>query len=445
VRPVRTIAAALVALVVLPAVAWATDDPYRDQQWALDRIGVEEAWTASRGAGVVVAVIDTGVDLDHPDLREQLLRDAEGRVVGLDLVADEQPADRHGHGTLVAGVIAASAGNGEGIAGIAPEARIMPVRALDDEGSGRGRDVDTAIRWAVDHGAHVVNLSLESVKGSDGSSPGPGAPTAAVRYAWERGVIVVAAAGNGGAPLSDYPDDSPVVLVGATDRDDRRAAFSDRGRTDALLAPGVDVVSTWCRAPGSATCDGRTHTYGIAEGTSFAAPHVTGALALLLGAGIEPAEAVHRLRSTAVDLGGSGPDAEHGHGRIDVAAAMQLGEGAIAAGAGEPPPGPDAEGEVVAAEPRAAPDPEPTEPAPEPVPEEDPSAVDRVTEGGTVEEAEEPEPEVVEEVAVPDAPTAVALPVGADPDAGAVALQLVAAAMVGASLALWSSVARRSA
>jgi serine protease len=444
VRPVRTIAAALVVLVVLPAVAWAADDPYRGQQWALDRIRVEETWTASRGAGVVVAVIDTGVDLDHPDLRDQLLRDAEGRVVGLDLVADEQPADRHGHGTLVAGVIAASAGNGEGIAGIAPEARIMPIRALDDEGAGRGRDVDTAIRWAVDNGAHVVNLSLESVKGSDGSSPGPGAPTAAVRYAWERGVIVVAAAGNGGTPLSDYPDDSPVVLVGATDRDDRRAAFSDRGRTDALLAPGVDIVSTWCRAHGSSTCDGRTHTYGIAEGTSFAAPHVAGALALLLGAGIEPAEAVHRLRSTAIDLGGSGPDGEHGHGRIDVAAAMQVGDGAVAAGPEDPPPGPDPEGEVVAAEPRAAPDPAPTDPTPEPAPEEDPPADDLVTGGGTVEGADEPEPEVVEEVAVPDAPAAVALPAGAGPDAGAVALQLVAAALVGASLALWSSVARRS-
>jgi serine protease len=243
-RRVRVVAATLALLLSVPLVAWATDDPYRSQQWALGHLGVERAWSEARGAGTVVAVVDTGVDLEHPDLRERLLRDADGEVVGLDLIDGDRPADRHGHGTLVAGIVAATAGNGEGIAGIAPEASIMPIRALDDEGAGRSEDIGTAIRWAVDHGADVVNLSLESVEGSGTSRPA--VPTDAVRYAWERGVVVVAATGNGGRAESDHPEDSPVVLVGASDPQDRRAVFADHGRSDALLAPGVDIVSTWC-------------------------------------------------------------------------------------------------------------------------------------------------------------------------------------------------------
>jgi subtilisin family serine protease len=450
---VRAVAAALLALLVLlPGAALGTNDPYRVQQWALDRIGVEQAWQVSRGAGVVVAVIDTGVDLRHPDLRDRLLRDEDGEVVGLDLIEGRSPADRHGHGTLVAGVIAATAGNGEGIAGVAPEASIMPIRALDDDGGGRGRDIDTAIRWAVDQGADVVNLSLESVKGADGTS-GPGAPTAAVRYAWERGVPVVVAAGNNGAAASDYPADSPVVLVGATDREDRRAGFSDRGREDALLAPGVDIVSTWCRQPGGGRCDGSTHTYGIAEGTSFAAPHVSGAIALLLAAGYEPAEALERLRRTAVDLGPAGPDPDHGYGRIDVAAA--LGRPAAATPAASPaaasPPAPRAASGAstapapAASTPAATPEPAPTDeglPSAAPVdpPPDEPASV----EAGEAEPAPPPEePAVEDELVVVPETTPVALPVVDDPREVGVALQLLAAALVGVSLAAWSSVARR--
>jgi subtilisin family serine protease len=447
----RVVAALLALLAALPAVAWAADDPYRIQQWSLDRIGVEAAWDRSRGAGIVVAVIDTGVDLAHPDLRDRLVRDADGEVVGLDLVEGRSPADRHGHGTLVAGVIAATAGNGEGIAGVAPEASILPIRALDDDGAGRGRDIDTAIRWAVDQGADVINLSLESVKTSDGGRVGPGAPTAAVRYAWERGVPVVVAAGNNGASASDYPEDSPVVLVGASDRDDRRAAFSDRGRTDAVLAPGIDIVSTWCRQPRGGPCDGRTHTYGIAEGTSFAAPHVTGALALLLGAGLDAAEAVERLRATAVDLGEPGPDPDHGHGRIDVAAAM-AGAPAVAVAA----PAPAADGTADPAAPAAAPAPPAPAPPPAPAHQPDPDpAVEPVADGtaddladvdgsGEAHDASPPTPSGPDDpVALPDQPRAVALPAVDTGPSPPLALQLLAAALIGVSLATWSSVARR--
>ncbi|MFA9444411.1 S8 family serine peptidase [Egicoccus sp. AB-alg6-2] len=414
-----------VLLLFAPAVALAAGDPYRGEQWSLDRIGVEDAWAATpRGEGVVVAVVDTGVDLDHPDLRERFVRDADGEVVGLDLVGEGPPQDEHGHGTLVAGVIAATADNGIGVAGIAPRARLLPIRVLDEVGAGEGRDVDAAIRWAVDHGADVINLSLESVKSSDRATVGPGAPTDAVRYAWDRGVVVVAAAGNAAAPRTEYPEDSPVLLVGAVDRDDRRAAFSSGVRADAVLAPGVDIVSTWCRDAGASRCEPGIHTYGLAEGTSFAAPHVSGALALLLSAGHGPEEAVERLRATAVDLGPPGPDPDHGHGRIDVgaAAATDLEVAAL-----RPPvdaAAPDDEAGTGQAEPPAV--------AAEPTPAPEPAA----QRGPEPPAAPDPEPQVV---ALPTEPS--------PPSPGHVApdgvVHLVAAVCLGVTLATWSAVARR--
>jgi len=408
----------LVALVlaVVPTAALAVDDPYRDQQWALDRIGVDQAWeTGSRGDGVIVAVVDTGVDLEHPDLRERFLRDPTGEVVGLDLVAGGAPQDEHGHGTLVAGVIAATADNGVGVAGVAPNARLLPIRVLDEVGSGEGTNVDTAIRWAVDQGAHVVNLSLESVKAGGNGTSAPGAPTDAVRYAWERGVVVVAAAGNSAGVPTEYPLDSPVLLVGAVDRDDRIAEFSAGVREDALLAPGVDIVSTWCRAGDAARCEPGTHTYGMAEGTSFAAPHVSGAIALLLAAGHSPQEAVGRLRASAVDLGPPGPDPEHGHGRIDVAAALAT--------------------DLATAQmalPEALPEPPPPDPAPSPE-EATPQALPAPSPQATPSPPDDGEPQVVE------------LPVDRPPGPHTTPglLHLVAAACVGITLATWSAVARR--
>lgn len=313
----------LVAALLLLVVA--AGDPYRPAQWGLERIGAERSWSVADGGGVIVAVVDTGVDLDHPDLADQLLRRADGTVVGLDVVdEDDDPDDPNGHGTVVAGIVAAVADNDIGVAGVAPGVRLMPVRVLDADAGGDGDDVDRAIRWAVDNGADVVNISLEAVLEDGRTSPvdpvlAPRrAPTDAVAYAWDRGVLVVAAAGNSSSDSSDYPDSSPVVLVGATDQDDRLATFTDTVREDALLAPGVGIISTWCDPCGP----GGSPSYGEADGTSFAAPHVSGALAVLLSAGMGPEEALTRLRQTAVDLGPAGPDREHGVGRIDLAAAV---------------------------------------------------------------------------------------------------------------------------
>lgn len=323
----RAVLAGLLLVVLLvPAAAVAGEPSPRDQQWGLERVRAPAAWSESRGDGVVVAVVDTGVDLTHPDLAPRLLRDGAGRVVGRNEVDGNGDAqDGHGHGTHVAGVAAAAADaglQGEGIAGVAPRARIMPVKALDDEGRGSVSDLDAGIRWAVDNGADVINLSLESAVPLPGELVATG-PDAAVRYAWERGVAVVAAAGNSGTPFTDYRASTPVLLVGATDRDDRRASFSDAGRSDMVFAPGVDILSSTCKPCGGSS----GHGYGRKSGTSFAAPHVAGAAALLRARGANHEEAVERLRTTAVDLEGGGMFSG-GHGRIDAAAAVGIDESA---------------------------------------------------------------------------------------------------------------------
>lgn len=387
VRPLRPAVALLVALTAVvgsAATALAANDPYRASQWGLERIAAPAAWGVERGEGQVIAIVDSGVDLGHPDLIDRFVRDAAGNILGRDYIDDDTiPQDRNGHGTMVAGIAAATADNGAGVAGVAPLAEILPIRVLDAQGRGSAADVDAAIRWAVDNGATVVNLSLESV------APLPGtilsqAPEAAVNYAWERGVVVVAAAGNSGSGFTDYSDSSPVLLVGATDREDVAAAFSDSGRDDAVMAPGVEIISTWCD-PTPAGCD-EEHPYGQADGTSFAAPSVAGAIAILRASGRSAEESIDRLRASAVDLGPPGPDARHGHGRIDVAAAVSAAPpqddtptgGVTEAGTAEPgdptaaAPAPEATGTAPAAPPSpdvgatTSPDAPTSEPTPSP-------------------------------------------------------------------------------
>ena len=302
------------------------DDPYLPQQWAVQRVRAVEAWEATRGSGVVIAIVDSGVDLVHPDLEDRLLRDDRGRVVGHDFVDDDaEPLDEHGHGTMVAGIAAATAANGAGIVGVAPRARIMPVRVLDEQAAGTAADVAAGIDWAVDHGADVINLSLESAVAEDGTAGE--APAAAVAAAWRAGVVVVAAAGNDGSGFDDYPRRSPVLLVGATDRDDRRAGFSDDTRSDAVVAPGVEIVSTWrCLAGANRECPHGEHSYGQSSGTSYAAPHVAGVVALLRADGLDPVAALRRVRASARDGGARGRDAATGYGLIDAAVAVDVRE-----------------------------------------------------------------------------------------------------------------------
>ncbi|HWS47798.1 MAG TPA: S8 family serine peptidase, partial [Acidimicrobiia bacterium] len=252
-----------------PVRALWTNDPLRPQQWALNAVDYESVWPATTGAGVTVAVIDTGVRGDHEDLAGSV-------VPGTDLAADWPQydpgrtgmVDPAGHGTHVAGIIAAHANNGLGIAGAAPGAKIMPVRVLDASGSGSSADVATGIIWAADHGARVINLSL-----GGGESPGM---QQAMQYALTKQVVTVAAGGNsyGSGNQPTYPAAYPeAIAVGAVDSSLRRAPYSNTGSYIDIAAPGDLIWSTYGT--------GRSQ-YALMSGTSMATPYVSAAAALVV-------------------------------------------------------------------------------------------------------------------------------------------------------------------
>ena len=306
------------ALTVVPsATAWAAADPARNRQWNLDVIGAPGAWATATGEGVTVAVVDSGVDLGHEDLQGRL-------VPGRDFVDDDdRPQDEYGHGTHVAGIIAAAADNGRGVAGVAPGARIMPIRVLGPDGGGSLDDVVAGVRYAIEHGADVVNLSL----GEDTQAILGPSFADVLEEAWEAGVVPVVSAGNQFLTGSGFSDEHALV-VAATDRHDGKPTYSSGvGRaTWGISAPGgelpdlgVDdaVLSTYWTGT-------EPHQYAYLAGTSQAAPHVAGAVALLLSTGrFGPAQAVQRLLDTAKDIGREGRDPTFGEGRLDLAAALR--------------------------------------------------------------------------------------------------------------------------
>ncbi|MEU4163766.1 S8 family peptidase [Actinoplanes sp. NPDC026670] len=299
------------------------NDEYRGDQWDLDKISVPSAWEESTGSEVVVAVIDTGVDGAHPDLAGNVL-------AGYDAIDDTEGGDTdgNGHGTHVAGTVAAVAGNGEGIAGVAPDAKILPIKVLDADGSGYTSDTAEGIVWAADNGAQVINLSL----GSDSSTD---AEEAAVAYALEKGVTVVAAAGNEreeGSPTSYPAAYDGVIAVAATDADDEIAEYSNRGDYVDVAAPGSGIISTY---PSDLSDDGSG--YAELSGTSMASPHVAAVAALLkaVNPDLTPDDVQNALEQSAVDLGEDGFDEDFGHGRIDAAAALEAAAGGGDGGGGD--------------------------------------------------------------------------------------------------------------
>ncbi len=282
-----------------------SNDTYIAQQWALSSTSFPAAWATTRGAGVTVAVVDSGVQANHPDLVGKVLA---GRqfLAGDPAGATFDGNDPNGHGTHVAGAIAAIADNATGIAGAAPAANILPVRVLDATGSGWSSDVASGVIWAADNGARVINMSL-------GSSSPTSALESAINYATAKGVVVFAAAGNTGSTSTQYPAAYPnAIAVAAFDSTLTRASFSTMNAVNSLAAPGVGIIST---VPSG---------YQSMSGTSMATPYAAAAGALVISAkgSLTVAQVRAALESTAIDAGTPGRDAEYGFGRIDPAAAV---------------------------------------------------------------------------------------------------------------------------
>jgi thermitase len=281
------------------AAQWRPNDIFYSEQWALAKLGAEQAWELSRGTGVTIAIVDTGVDYIHPDLA--------GRVdLGRDFVdKDDDPMDVQGHGTHVAGSAAGNTDDEFGIAGLAPGARILAVRVLDKDGAGNYSQVADGIVYAAQHHAKVINLSLG---GPDQSE----LLRTAIDYASAHGSIVTCATGNDSAQTVGYPAryDS-CVAVGATDEQDAHASFSNGGQGIDISAPGVDILSS--------TMGGGHESW---DGTSMATPYVSGTAALLFGQGLSRRDVLASLTGTATDLGAPGYDKTFGYGRVDAAAAV---------------------------------------------------------------------------------------------------------------------------
>lgn len=318
--------------------AWAffvPNDPYYKYQWHFPKINLEPAWDISQGKDVVVAVIDTGIAYENqgrfkkaPDL------DQTSFVPGYDFVGDDpHPNDDNGHGTHVAGTIAQSTNNSLGVVGVAFKAFLMPIKVLDKYGRGTYADVAKGIYWAADHGANIINLSL----GGDFPSQ---ILEQAVKYAYEKGVSIIAASGNSGKTQVSYPAayDDYVIAVGATRFDNTKASYSNWGPSLDLVAPGGDLTrdqnndgfadgvlqQTFSWSP-------RRFSYYFFQGTSMASPHVAGVAALVEALGIkEPAQVRKILQDSAQDLGQTGWDPQYGWGLVDAREALKQAQALLA-------------------------------------------------------------------------------------------------------------------
>lgn len=321
------------------------NDPYYFYQWHLDNsvyggIHMESAWEISAGSGVTIAVIDTGIAYEDyesgrgwwkesyyqaPDLNETCF------VEGYDFVNDDNhPNDDNSHGTHVAGTIAQSTNNNKGVAGIAYQSCLMPVKVLDENGAGTYADVVEGIYFAADHGATVINLSL------GGTDPSTTLENA-VAYAYNRGVTIICAAGNeylwGNSPLYPAAYDAYCIAVGATRYDETKSYYSNTGSYLDIAAPGGDLTVD---QNGDGYADGvlqntfnpnskntKEFGYWFFQGTSMAAPHVAGVAALLISNGVTGPDNIRAaLESTAEDLGTTGWDETYGWGLVDAAAAL---------------------------------------------------------------------------------------------------------------------------
>jgi len=303
------------------------NDPFFNYQWNMTALQMPAAWDVATGQGVTIAVLDTGVAFENyqafreaPDLASTTF------TAGYDFVnADSHPNDDNGHGTHVAGTLAQSTNNGEGVAGVAYNAKIMPVKVLDSLGQGTYAGIIQGINYAVANGADIINLSLSGFSGSQ-------ALQEAVDNARAQGVLVFAAAGNNGGAV-EYPAKyDSVIAVGAVRYDNSRAPYSNFGAELDVVAPGGDNTVD---QNGDSFGDGivqqtfhpgeiNTFRYLFMAGTSMATPHVSGIAALLLekDPSLTPDQLEAALKSTAIDLGPAGRDDEYGAGLVQAASAL---------------------------------------------------------------------------------------------------------------------------
>lgn len=279
---------------------------YSDFQWNLRMIDSEKGWDITQGSeNVKIAIIDTGVDLDHPDLINRI-------AGGYNMLEDNNvPDDDNGHGTHVAGIIASQTNNYEGTAGITWFNPIMPIKVMGSDGYGSTFDIARGIIWATDHGADVINLSLGNYQGSKLLKQ-------AVDYAYRHDVVMVAASGNDNSSQPSYPAAYPKVLsVAAVDLNGDRANFSNYGDYIDVSAPGVTIPSTYI-----------DEQYAALSGTSMAAPHVAALAALMrsINPNLSNKEIMDIIKGTSLDLGQVGKDRYYGEGLIDIVQALEQAE-----------------------------------------------------------------------------------------------------------------------
>lgn len=275
--------------------------------FGLEQVHAMDAWKLTTGSqDIIIAVVDSGIKLDHPEFAGRL-------VPGYDFVNnDDQPDDDMGHGTHVAGIIAAALNNGQGVAGVCPSCRLMPVKVLNQNNLGSWSQLSQGILFAVDHGARVINLSLGASVPSDTLA-------LAIQYAEDHGVVVVAAAGNGSTDAPFYPAAlQGVIGVGATTSTEELWSRSNYGNDIDLVAPGSLIFSSFN------DLNNIYHGYTFMSGTSMATPFVSGVVGLLLSANpdLTAQQVTDTMVATAKDLGVKGWDSKFGNGLVDAEAAL---------------------------------------------------------------------------------------------------------------------------
>lgn len=278
------------------------DTLYHRYQWNLPIIETNKGWKLTKGKKeVIIGVVDTGVDLTHPDLKDQLLPGYNA------IEPSEPPTDDVGHGTHVAGIIAAAVNNREGVAGMSWYNKILPVKVLDNSGAGTSYSVAQGVIWAADHGAKVINMSLGNYAEASFLHD-------AIKYAYDKDIVLVAATGNDNTDQKGYPAAYPEVFaVSATTSGKEKASFSNYGDYVDVVAPGENIASTFMN-----------NQYAALSGTSMASPHVAALAGLIrsVNSKLKNTEVMDIMRKSVIDLGAQGKDPYFGYGQIDVVKAL---------------------------------------------------------------------------------------------------------------------------